>query len=105
MDKETTEVLFQFFGGYFHQDWILDDPDVHSVVRTFVKGNARERVARVHQGIASLLSSDYSESELKSKVLDEFGSNYLPSADGMSFRQWLTEVNQLIEDYSSGGSG
>ncbi len=59
----------------------------------------------MHQGIASLLSSDYSESELESKILNEFGSYYLPSADGMSLRLWLTEVNQLIEDYSSGGSG
>ena len=104
MDKETIEALFQFFGN-FNQDWDLDNPDWLSVVWRFVQNNTPERVAFVHQGIASLLSSDFSESELEEKVIDEFGAYYLPSADGMSFRQWLTEVNQLIEDHSSGGSG
>jgi hypothetical protein len=108
MDKETSEALREFFASCFNEDWSLDSPDWQSAVRDFFKetwGWSGELTARVHQGIASLLSSDYSESDLKSKVLDEFGSYYLVSADGMSFRQWLTELNKLIEDFSSGGSG
>jgi len=106
VDKETTEALVEFFGGCFNEDWSLDSLDWQSAVRDFFKeawGWSGERFARVHRGIESLLSSDYSESDLKSKVIDEFGSYYLVSADGMSFRQWLTELNKLIENLIRGG--
>lgn len=101
MDRETTEALFQFFGN-FNQDWDLDNPDWLSIVWRFVQNNVPEHIALVHQGIASLLSSGLSDGELEDKVLNEFGSGYLPEGD---MRQWLAEVNRLIEDYGRGGGG
>jgi hypothetical protein len=33
---EQHEPLFEFFAGYFHQDWLLDDQSWEDVARRFV---------------------------------------------------------------------
>jgi len=82
--------LQQFFGGYFHQDWQLDDPTWQDVIRRFLSESNSSDSAQVAVGIESLLSYSASDETL-CRVVQEFGCDYWPGS-AAQMRTWLRQV-------------
>ena len=82
-------------GAYFHQDWGLDDPTADAVVRRFSAEETGETVARARADIEQVLQHFESEADLDALIYQLHGY-YLPSADGLSAREWLTRVGELL---------
>jgi hypothetical protein len=97
--------LGQFLGAYFHQDWMhvrvrpdwtVDNADAESVVRFFINGNAPERLKKIAEEIEELLALGMSEDELQKLLYTELGIYYMPTADGISYSNWLRSVRDAL---------
>jgi hypothetical protein len=84
------DALAQFFGGYFNQDWMLDDDTWQEVVERFVKESSAEHVASVSAGIDKLLATAQLDERLF-EALQDLGCDYWAGSPGET-RQWLTEI-------------
>jgi hypothetical protein len=93
MNDVNTHELHQFFAGYFHEDWSLDDKEPEDVIALFVSSVVHEpgKAAR----LASLIDDYVSrtpENMLDQALFRELGCYYLPSASGLSASRWLRSV-------------
>jgi hypothetical protein len=91
MNEILKNTLQHFFGSYFHQDCFLDDPNWQAIIRRFLAENSGPELGTISEGIRELLLANLTEVELE-KVLDEFGNYYFPPGDGMTYREWLSQV-------------
>jgi hypothetical protein len=84
-----------FFGGYFNQDWDAGGAESwKDVAIQYVKENPRERVLTLVDDLRSWSQqSDAGSADLPA----EFGCDYDPRSDGMSDRQWVRQLAELIE--------
>ena len=91
------DLLPQFFGCYFHEDWDLDGDDTKSVIELYLTQTEGSSVPlQVATKIDELLASVSSDAELATKLFEEFGCNYNPSADGLTVRAWLRDISVLL---------
>jgi hypothetical protein len=88
--------LSLLLGAYFNQDWALDDPTPASVVRRFITSEPAELVSRAAADIEHVLQSARSEAELAGWI-ESLHGYYLPAADGLTARDWLARVGELLE--------
>jgi len=88
--------LFQFLGGYFHQDWALDATTPTEVVRGFLAEAPTEQVAGVVAEVDRLLAGEPSDAALARVVYEELGCDYDPTPDGVSVRDWLRHVRASL---------
>jgi hypothetical protein len=86
----SDDALHQFFGGYFHQDWQLDDATWQDVIGRFLSESAPNGAAPVAAGIERLLSDSVSDETLCREV-QELGCDYWPSSSA-EMRIWLCHV-------------
>ncbi len=87
--------LFQFFGGYFNQDWKCDDPTVEAVVERFLKEHSPDYIQNVVSELDSLLSKPLTDDELRRMMYEELACYYRPK-EGASMRAWLIHVHGLL---------
>ena len=57
--------LSSLFGGYFHQDWIIEGRDAAAVVERFVDENLRDDVINAKNEAEALLAARLTEHELR----------------------------------------
>jgi hypothetical protein len=97
--------LGQFLGGYFHQDWMHiklrpdwtpENADAESVVRSFIEQSPPELLKTIAGKIDELLALCMSEDELEKFLYTEFGFYYMPTADGISYADWLRSVRDQL---------
>ncbi len=90
--------LFQFFGGYFHQDWMLDSPTWQDVVRQYAKEAAPDDLHRALAEIEDLLHTTPDDQVLEQRLLHELGCEYDPRPDlgGPTYREWLAAVAGML---------
>lgn len=106
--RRRFDELYQFFAGYFHQDWSRvydwknEPPNFASVVRHFKATNPKPIILKVRNQIEDLLQYELNENELK-QALSELGSNYYPNSEKQTFRLWLQEVLILLDDPTEKG--
>ena len=86
---EQYPALGRFLAGYFHQDWVLDDPDTAAVVDRFVREAGPEQVQAVIGELDRLLASNLDPGSLEALVSSELNCSYYPPGEGMSYPQWL----------------
>ncbi|WP_047249716.1 contact-dependent growth inhibition system immunity protein [Chromobacterium subtsugae] len=96
MTIESLEALGQLLGCYFHQDWTDEFDDDMSALRAIVESEPREKVKEGIGEIDELLKSPTSESELRGILTGEVGCYYDPSAEGMTYQQWLRRVREVF---------
>ncbi|WP_130301026.1 MULTISPECIES: contact-dependent growth inhibition system immunity protein [unclassified Duganella] len=84
------EALHQFFGGYFHQDWQLDDPTWQDVISRFLSESDPSDSAQVATGIEGLLSNLASDEAL-CRAVHELGCDYWPGS-AAQMRTWLMQL-------------
>lgn len=89
--------LKSFFSGYFHEDWELDASEPDDVISQFLRsGASANEVDRIVAQIGSYVAAREDEAAIERGLLEELGCYYLPGADGMSAREWLTHVAELL---------
>ncbi len=97
MTEEGLERLRQFFGGYFHQDWIVDAPEPNQVVQRFLDdesdGQKLTQLARLIEEYAATAKDDES---LELALFSELWCYYTPSADGLGAGDWMRHVAGLL---------
>ncbi len=86
--------LFQFLGGYFHEDWQLDFADWISVVRDYKSHASSNELRRVIIEIEGLLIDTPDDQALRHRLFHELGCYYDPRPDlgGPSYHEWLASV-------------
>jgi alkanesulfonate monooxygenase SsuD/methylene tetrahydromethanopterin reductase-like flavin-dependent oxidoreductase (luciferase family) len=95
------ELLAEFFSGWFHEDWSLDDPDAAAVVRRYCSATrVPEEHRRVVAGIRALVADTHEEETLARILLDELGCTVETTAYAMSAREWMCMIADLIETQS-----
>jgi hypothetical protein len=101
--KYKHENLHQFLGGYFNQDWDLEQPDPEHVIKEFLKGSSPERVHHAARELKQLIARNLSEEDLGKFLLDDLHCFYNP---GLGQRQnWLKWVLSLITENEIDGKG
>ena len=104
--RQRFDELYQFFAGYFHQDWsrVFDwkesPADFRLVVRHFKAVNPKMIVARVRNQLEDFLSYDLTENDLKDALLN-LGCNYYPKDP--AYRNWLNAVLGILNDPTEKG--
>ena len=90
--RDEFPALFQFFGGWFNQDWDLDAADDNGVIRRFVEEEAPEQVAAVRQQLNRFLDLHLDESATEEALARDFGCDYNSAPNGLSVTEWLHKV-------------
>ncbi|MEX0166743.1 hypothetical protein MRBLPD1_005299 [Pseudomonas brassicacearum] len=94
--KNNYPELFQFFGCYFHQDWMCESSEPDGVIRSFVSESVPQSIEAVKKEIASLLSMNFSEEELRGFLMDDMPCNYCYWLDWESADAWLSHILEIL---------
>ena len=90
------EILFQFFAGYFNQDWVDDCATWQCVLDQVLKDWNREEIEELLLRLQDdFVNTELSEDELVSKA-DDLGFNYRVEGDGYTMRSWLKEAMEYL---------
>lgn len=84
-----------FFGGCFHQDWMLESDDWRGQVLTYREGMDFNKRRIVSKAINELVASGLNDVELQRIVCDEYLCHYC-GLPGERFSLWLKEVSSLL---------
>lgn len=103
MSTEDTELkrLSDFFRAHFHQDWMCDDATPADVVARYLQAATTQEISALREAIVRYVESQGDDLELEKKLFFELGCFYLPSADGLSVREWLLNVASLLQGGSN----
>jgi len=93
--------LDEFFGTYFHQDWREDSATARGIVERYLAEWPREEVQDAAEELRRLLAETLTEADLADKI-SCLGSFYNPQADGLSHRDWLCQVYELLSQNRDG---
>jgi hypothetical protein len=94
--------LTQFFGGWFHQDWIEEGSESPAdVVRAYAREEVPETVRGAVRELELLLASRLPPTQMRRLIGDDLGCAYDPTLDGKSYRAWLREVQELLRKAQS----
>jgi CdiI immunity protein len=88
--------LDQLFGAYFNQDWKMDAPTVEAVLERYLNDGPVEDVAKALSELKSLLTLPEDKIE---KTLDLMHCYYYPLGDGRTYREWLNQVADRLEEF------
>lgn len=89
--------LKSFLSGYFHEDWALDASEPDEVISLFPSsGPSAGEIDRIVAQIHRYLGGDRDDAAIERGLLKELGCYYLPSADGISPRDWLQHVASVL---------
>lgn len=98
MTADNFVELKSFFSGYFHEDWEADSSEPDDVISEFLRSKpGSSEIDRIVDQIDLYLSSGRADAATERGLFEEFGCYYLPSADGISVRNWLKHVAALLK--------
>jgi catechol 2,3-dioxygenase-like lactoylglutathione lyase family enzyme len=87
--------LAHLLSAYFHQDWDADGtPD--EVIETFIRDQWPYEIAALRLELTTLLGGGLSDPDLERLYREELGAEFDPTADGISVREWLEHVRELL---------
>lgn len=92
MKQSDIERLRQFFGAYFHQDWMVDDRDADAVVSRFIADHQNKRELASLAVLVDTYALDRNEQDLETSLNKELWCEYSPAAAGMRAGDWLRHV-------------
>lgn len=97
MKLTDLHALRNFLGGYFHQDWDLDASEPDEVIAYYIASKpSPSTLEMIIAQIDQYLSNAGDDLSIEQGLMQDFGCYYLPSADGLGARDWLSHVaNQL----------
>jgi hypothetical protein len=80
---------------YFDQDWDLEGETAIEKLKSFREDEPDPVVQRAYEQVVELLAQDLDEPELEAELY-RHGLRYYPPGDGMTHRQWLEQVAQVL---------
>lgn len=98
MNNQLTE-LQQFFGAYFHQDWIEEYATADEVIDAFLLDSSMDVIVTVKKEILELIKSYTNESNFLEKLLHEQYCYYYYPHEWASGPLWLSHVVSKFENY------
>ena len=96
MSNSDLSHLEQFLGGYFHQDWMIDDTDAESVLDRYLSDTPPAAVQQTISEVERLLGRGLAEDQLHAPFIQALGCYYNPAAQGMSYTEWLNWVRDSL---------
>ena len=85
-------VTAQLLSGYFHQDWDMEHRDADEVLAAAIAHAPADRLRAGVDELTELLGRGLSEPELEKLLHSVLHLDYVPTADGLSYAQWLQQV-------------
>jgi hypothetical protein len=86
----------QFFGAYFHQDWMLDEPDDDAVVARYVRDTASsDNVRELANAIDELVAAIPDDRALERVVVGKLGCSYVTD----NRRAWMRDVARRLRHH------
>ncbi|MFA5708856.1 contact-dependent growth inhibition system immunity protein [Mycolicibacterium sp.] len=99
-DSPVSWDLDQFFGAYFHQDWVLEADDWEGVVDSYVNGASR--TPELLRGLATEIESlrvANTDTALE-QLMDKIGVNYDPQP--LAYKDWLHQIAERLRQHAAG---
>ena len=88
--------LHQLLGGYFHQDWVLDDATWEEAVDDFVAESPRSAALACIGQLDELLARGFTDSELE-QIVQRLDGAVDTSGLPMTAGQWLAAVRRRVD--------
>lgn len=88
-----TENINYLLSAYFHQDWPCEAKNDDELIMHFKKAETQKTVDGLKEELSSLLASNR---ELTLEFIIENDGYYNPEYDGLTIREWLARVLQLL---------
>jgi hypothetical protein len=95
--KQDFEELFQFFGCYFHQDWMCMHKTADEVIQSFFMESYVDSILEVRVQMMALLSADKNEVELRQFLLSDMCCSYCYWFEWASGESWLLHILDLFD--------
>jgi hypothetical protein len=97
MKTQEFPTLVQFFGGYFHQDWVDEFSDPEAAIAAFVSGASTDAIRSACDELSRAVLLARQGAEGPQRFLHELGCYYDPAADGLAVPDWLEWVRKKLE--------
>ena len=94
LSDKSKNNLMQFFGAYFHQDCMLEDPSWEAVVDRYINDSDQALIELTASGIDELLEKNTGVAALEKSMVSELGCYYLPARKHLL--SWLSEIKQRL---------
>jgi hypothetical protein len=95
MSKLDIEFLRDFFSAYFHEDWMMESENPIEIVEIYCSTVSFEHRIKLANGIKNYADS-FDESGNEIKLFEELGCYYDPKTDGLSKKEWLLSVANIL---------
>lgn len=93
MSKRNDSQLHQFFGAYFHEDWMLESPDPDSIITAYTTDFPnRSKLEQLAALIDEFVAAEPDDEQLDRALFVELGCYYDPRTSGLSAGDWLQHV-------------
>ncbi|WP_085577625.1 MULTISPECIES: contact-dependent growth inhibition system immunity protein [unclassified Pseudomonas] len=99
MNRRLPE-LHDFFGAYFHQDWLEEHDTAEKVIDAFIADSNNETIALVIGDLQSLLEWDNDEKSLRNYLLRELSCYYCYWNEWESGKDWLNHLEKKLNIYN-----
>lgn len=104
--REKYPALYQFFAGYFNQDWEEcflwkdQEPNYRAVVRRYKLDDPPEDARRAVGELRGVIALDdgFGEGQWRQIVNRELGASVYPPGLGLGYREWLEDVLRILEE-------
>lgn len=97
MNREFPE-LHEFFGAYFHQDWLVEHGTAEQVLDAFLSESASEDLILVQNELNTLIDQGMAESALRRYMLADLSCYYCYWFAWESGDVWLRHIASRLAD-------
>ncbi|MBL9170723.1 MAG: hypothetical protein JNN07_23525 [Verrucomicrobiales bacterium] len=100
MSTSSFPKLEQFLGSYFHQDWPLEAETTSEIIEAYRRKASPRSLSDLTQELAELRAEKLNETQLR-KRMEALGACLDPSAEGLSYSQWLANLESTLQSPTS----
>ncbi|WP_343045176.1 contact-dependent growth inhibition system immunity protein [Pseudomonas atagonensis] len=92
--------LFQFLGGYFHEDWMCEFDLADDVVKFFITDSESCELENVKKEIDEIIAMNLKENEIRDFLLKKIGCCYCYWHEWKDGNAWLKHISAVVSDAS-----
>lgn len=92
MNDDSVKMLEEFFGTFFHEDFLVDAGSADAVITRYVDLMPKDHRLELSKAIRQYAATFSSDVELENSLYRELGCYYRPSGEQISARSWLKKI-------------
>lgn len=92
MNSDNIDLIKDFLGSEFHQDWDLESSSPDDVVTAYIEKSSGEHLRMLGNSLISYLKEIKNDDELDSRLFSELKCEFYPKGIGLSTRDWLQSL-------------